>query len=104
MGGELVDVLRAALKREATRYYFLVVILLVTCPCAALAQQPNVLFIAIDDLNDWPLGGHAETLSPNIDRLAAEGMVFLNAQTASPACNPSRVAVLTGISPETSGI
>jgi len=70
------------------------------------ARRPNVLFIAVDDLNDWIacLGGHPQTRSPNIDRLAKRGVLFRNAQCAAPACNPSRAALLTGIRPSTSGV
>ena len=48
---------------------------------ASRAAAPNVLFIAIDDLNDWVgfLGGHPQTRTPNMDRLAARGVVFTNA-------------------------
>jgi len=68
--------------------------------------RPNVLFIAVDDLNDWIgcLGGHPDTLSPNIDALAARGVLFERAYCAAPACNPSRAALLTGIAPYTSGV
>ena len=70
------------------------------------AERPNVLFIAVDDLNDWIgcLGGHPQTRSPNINRLAKRGVLFRNAQCAAPACNPSRAALLTGIRPSTSGV
>jgi len=70
------------------------------------AGKPNVLFIAVDDLNDWIgcMGGHPDTRSPNIDRLAKRGVRFQNAQCAAPACNPSRAALLTGIRPSTSGV
>ncbi len=70
------------------------------------AQQPNVLFIAIDDLNDWIgcLGGHPNAKTPNIDRLAARGVLFERAYCASALCNPSRTAIMTGVSPFTSGI
>jgi arylsulfatase A-like enzyme len=70
------------------------------------SDRPNVLFIAVDDLNDWIgcLGGHPQTRSPNIDRLAKRGVLFRNAQCAAPACNPSRAALLTGIRPSTSGV
>jgi len=69
-------------------------------------ERPNVLFIAVDDLNDWIgcLGGHPQTRSPNINRLAKRGVLFRNAQCAAPACNPSRAALLTGIRPSTSGV
>ncbi|QDV25698.1 Choline-sulfatase [Aureliella helgolandensis] len=68
--------------------------------------RPNVLFIAIDDLNDWIgcLGGHAQTLTPNIDRLAARGVLFTNAHCPAPACNPCRSAVFTGRAPNRSGM
>ena len=73
---------------------------------AASPEKPNVLFIAVDDLNDWigSLGGHPDTRTPNMDRLAARGMLFTRAYTVAPACNPSRAALLTGIRPSTSGV
>ncbi len=66
----------------------------------------NVLFISVDDLNDWVgfLGGHPQAQTPNMDRLAAESMVFENAQCAAPVCNPSRTALMSGIQPFNSGI
>lgn len=68
--------------------------------------RPNVLFIAVDDLNDWIgcLGNHPGIKTPNLDRLAARGTLFANAHCAAPACNPSRVALLTGMRPSTTGI
>lgn len=68
--------------------------------------QPNVLFIAIDDLNDWIscLKGHPDTKTPNLDRLAARGVLFTKAYCASPVCNPSRAGLMTGIRPSTSGV
>ena len=70
------------------------------------AERPNVLFIAIDDLNDWVgcLGGHPQARTPNLDRLAASGLLFTNAHCPAPACNPSRTAIFTGISPHRSGL
>jgi len=68
--------------------------------------RPNVLLIAIDDLNDWVgcLGGHPQAKTPNIDRLAARGVLFSNAQCQSPVCNPSRTSMMSGLYPETTGI
>ena len=68
--------------------------------------KPNVLFIAIDDLNDWVgcLGGHPDVKTPNLDRLADRGVLFTNAFCSAPACNPSRASLLTGILPSTSGV
>jgi arylsulfatase A-like enzyme len=76
----------------------------------ALAQEPekrpNVLLIGVDDLNDWIgcLGGHPQAKSPNIDRLAARGVLFTNAHCQSPVCNPSRASLMTSLYPSTSGI
>ena len=72
-----------------------------------LAQErPNVLFIAIDDLNDWIgcLGGHPQALTPNIDKLAGRGVLFTNAHCAAPACNPSRAAIFSGRMPTETGV
>jgi arylsulfatase A-like enzyme len=70
------------------------------------ADRPNVLFIAVDDLNDWVghLKGHPQVLTPHIDQLAARGTAFLNAHCQSPLCNPSRSSLLTGLRPSTTGI
>ena len=69
-------------------------------------HRPNVIFIAVDDLNDWVgcLEGHPQIKTPNIDRLASLGTLFTNAHTQSPICNPSRTSVLTGYRPSTTGI
>jgi len=68
--------------------------------------KPNILFIAIDDLNDWvsPLKGHPQVKTPNMDRLAARGTTFTNAHCQSPLCNPSRTSLMTGLRPSTTGI
>lgn len=69
-------------------------------------KKPNVLFIAVDDLNDWIgcLGGHPQARTPNIDALAARGVNFVHAYCASPVCNPSRTALMTGLRSSTSGV
>ena len=65
------------------------------------ATKPNILFIAVDDLNDWVgfMNGHPDMTiqTPNLDRLAASSMVFTNAHTPAPACAPARTAILTGV-------
>lgn len=89
--------------KRRTQLLFLFLIL--TCILQG-EKKPNVLFIAIDDLNDWVgcLGGHPHAKTPNLDRLAASGILFNNAHCPAPACNPSRSAVFTGISPHVSGL
>ena len=70
------------------------------------AARPNVLFIAVDDLNHWVghLDSHPGTLTPNIDRLAGKGVTFSRAYSAAPLCKPSRVSLLTGVMPARSGV
>jgi arylsulfatase A-like enzyme len=69
-------------------------------------QPPNVLFIAIDDQNDWLgcMDGHPLVKTPNIDKLAAGGTLFLNAHVQAPICNPSRTSIMLGLRPSTTGI
>jgi arylsulfatase A-like enzyme len=64
-------------------------------------KHPNILFIAVDDMNDWigPLGGLSIAKTPNLDRLAEQGITFTNAHCASPACAPSRLSIMTGVQP-----
>ncbi|MEM7602898.1 MAG: sulfatase-like hydrolase/transferase, partial [Verrucomicrobiota bacterium] len=73
---------------------------------SSATEKPNILFIAIDDLNDYisPLANHPGIKTPNFDRLAKRSVTFANAHCAAPACHPSRVAVMTGVDPTTSGI
>jgi len=55
-------------------------------------DKPNVLFIIVDDLNDYlgTFGGHPQSKTPNIDKLAAQSVQFINAQTNAPVCQSSR--------------
>jgi arylsulfatase A-like enzyme len=70
-------------------------------------EKPDVLFIAVDDMNDFPsfLGGYrGKVHTPNMDRLAARGVTFTNAHCPYPLCNPSRTAILTGKRASTTGV
>ncbi|MGE0758675.1 MAG: sulfatase [Pirellulaceae bacterium] len=95
-------------RRVPTRVLLLLVVASCLAPqrVARAADRPNVLMIAVDDMNDWVgcLGGHPDVRTPHIDRLAAQGVLFANAHCAAPVCNPSRVAILTGRRPGTTGI
>ncbi|MBK9167557.1 MAG: sulfatase [Bryobacterales bacterium] len=69
-------------------------------------SRPNVLFLSVDDMNDWVgcLGGYPGVQTPHIDALARRGALFRDAHCSSPLCNPSRTSVLTGMRPGTTGI
>jgi arylsulfatase A-like enzyme len=73
---------------------------------AEKAARPNVLFIGLDDMNDWIgcLGGHPQAKTPNLDRLAASGVLFTNAYCPGAACNSSRSAFFTGQACHVSGL
>ena len=91
------------------RLYLLAPLLLalsLTSGAAAQQTRPNVLFIAVDDLNHWVgyLGRNAQTATPNIDRLAKRGVRFTHAYCAAPSCTPSRAALMSGLRPNTTGI
>lgn len=72
------------------------------------AAQPrqNILFVAIDDLNDWIgcLNGYPGVLTPNLDKVAARGTLFRSAHCAAPLCNPARTAIMTGRRPASTGV
>ncbi len=70
------------------------------------SQKPNVLFIAVDDLNNWLgcLNGYSNTKTPNLDKLAAQGVLFSNAHCQAPLCGPSRASIMLGLRPSTTGI
>ena len=67
-------------------------------PQQVAAPRPNVLFILLDDLGYGQLGitGHTIIKTPNIDRLAKEGMMFTNGYSGNTVCSPSRVSLMTG--------
>ena len=85
----------------------LLVFLFALCPLlSAFSAQPlNVLFIAVDDLRpDIGCYGVKHAKTPNIDRLAARGIVFDKAYCAQAVCSPSRTAILTGLRPDTTKV
>jgi arylsulfatase A-like enzyme len=91
-------------KRRAF-YWILACILIVMSSCQERTTSPNVLFISVDDWNDW-VGcmGDSVAQTPNLDRLAGMGMLFTNAHCSAPICNPSRASLMTGLMPSTTGV
>jgi arylsulfatase A-like enzyme len=69
-------------------------------------KRPNILFIAIDDLNHWVgyLGRNSQTKTPNIDRLAGRGVWFTRSYCPAPVCNPARAALMSGLRPGATGV
>ena len=91
--------------------YSILVFLSAACICmfrtVLVAEvQPNVLFIAVDDLNDWVgfLKNYPGAKTPHMDSLAEEGVTFTNAHCSSPGCNPSRTSIMTGLRPSSTGV
>ena len=70
------------------------------------SSRPNILFITVDDLNDWVgcLGGNPDAQTPNLDRLAGQSVLFSNAHCQVALCNASRESMMTGMYASTTGI
>ena len=68
---------------------------------ARAADRPNLIAICTDDQARWAMGayGNSEIQTPHMDRIAAEGALFLNAFGNTPVCSPSRATYLTGLWP-----
>lgn len=92
-------------KKAFSKWCLTGAVLLGTSLAVQAAEKPNVLFIAVDDLNDWigVLDGYPQAVTPNLDRLAKRGVYFTNAHCAAPVCTTSRQSLLTGLAPTTSG-
>lgn len=97
-------------KKMLATIMFSIFLLGVFVSCSKTKQktpdQPNILLIAVDDLNDWigVYGGNPQIITPNIDKLAEKAMVFRNVSCPGPVCGPSRSALLSGFMPHTTGI
>jgi len=103
----MIRIRRKSVVRLPHYLTFLLVLFGVLAPATNAAERPkpNVLFISVDDLNDWVgcLDGHPQTRTPNLDRLAARGTLFRNAHCQGTMCNPSRISLLWGRRPSSTG-
>ncbi len=98
--------------KRINKYFFCTLIVFTVLSCKALKKSGstasdqkkwNVLFIAIDDMNNWIGYNGGPAITPHIDKLASRSVHFTNAHCVVPACNPSRTAIWTGQRPETTG-
>ena len=78
--------------------FILLLCAVVNLPAQVEITQPNIIYIVIDDLNDYiePYYGHPQVKTPNIKSIADSGTVFLNAFASSPVCAASRASIFTG--------
>ncbi len=91
-----LDIMEIILARVIGRICGWVVMALLLCGCQ---ERPNFVVIVADDLGYMDVGSYnAETFyeTPNIDRLAREGMLFTDAYAAAPVCSPTRASIMTG--------
>uniref|UniRef100_UPI0039BDB9A7 sulfatase n=1 Tax=Formosa sp. 3Alg 14/1 TaxID=3382190 RepID=UPI0039BDB9A7 len=89
------------------KHKIFIMLLLVFCSSKIIAQQsqPNVLVFYVDDLRaELGCYGSKTAITPNIDKLATEGVQFNKAYVQQAICAPSRMSTLTGLRPETLGI
>ena len=65
-------------------------------------DHPDIVLIIVDDLNDWigVMQGHPQSLTPNMDAFAKQGILFTNAHCNAPQCLPSRKSFLSGLYPK----
>lgn len=84
----------------------LMISVLASAQTPAAGQRPNIVIILCDDLGYGDLGihGHPHIQTPNIDKLANDGIRFTNFYSTAPVCSPSRVGLLTGRSPNRAGV
>lgn len=95
-------------RRYFTRTFFAIVMVCAAWPASLAAAdqaRPNVLFLAVDDMRcDLGCYGAEDVLTPNLDKLAASGVLFTRAYCQQAVCNPSRVSLMTGLRPDSTKV
>src|SRR5215213_11511507 len=81
-----------------TKSFFIFLIVLNADLSWSQKNQPNILYIMTDDMGyaDLSCYGRKDYQTPNLDKLASQGVKFMNAYAAAPVCTPTRVAFMTG--------
>lgn len=102
----VVSARRPDLRQTPGQSWIRLVAVLVVSALASPAEQPNFVVIFADDLGYGDLAVYgAETIrTPNLDRMAAEGMRFTDFYATAPFCSPSRASLLTGRYPVRAGV
>src|SRR6185503_16565701 len=87
---------------SVTKYFFkkgvlIISLILLVCPHVQ-SQRPNIIYIMSDDMGYGDLSGYGrkDYATPNLDKLASQGIKFVNAYSAGPLCTPTRTAFMTG--------
>lgn len=106
-GHNRINLKNMKFKYKLVSIYF-IGMLLASCSTSNkdASSRPNVLFISIDDLNDWtqPLAGNSQAITPNLSDFGKQSVNFTKNYCTSPGCNPSRSTLLTGLHTYTSGM
>src|SRR5690348_8581814 len=89
-----------------TRRQFIATSAILPAVASARTEKPNFVFILADDLGwkDLACYGSRFYETPNLDRLAKQGMRFTNAYAAAPLCSPTRASIMTGKYPARLGM
>jgi arylsulfatase A-like enzyme len=84
------------IRRNITRFSIVLSLIFLLNPL--IAQRPNIIYIMTDDMGygDLSCYGNNKFITPNLDKLASQGVKFLNAYAAAPVCTPTRAALMTG--------
>src|SRR5688572_24823201 len=83
-------------RRNIARFTIVLSLIILLNPL--IAQRPNIIYIMTDDMGygDLSCYGNNKFLTPNLDKLASQGVKFVNAYAAAPVCTPTRAALMTG--------
>ena len=87
------------------KFNYILLLCLLSGSLAFSQEKPSVLFLNIDDWNDWNsvLKGHPQAISPNLKKFAERSVTFTRAVCSSPMCFPSRTSLFTGLHPAKTG-